>query len=87
MDLPGGEVLIGEVRQLFDDLDEENQRRARCRLAPMEEAEKGFRSGSSLWSGPGEPRPQFDTERPTLTERREAKAAGLRAFQQRMHSS
>jgi hypothetical protein len=73
---------MGEVRQavLFDDLDEEDQRRARGRLAHLQEAETGFRSGSSFWSEPGEPRPQFDPERTTLTERREAKAAELRTL-------
>ncbi|MFD9505013.1 hypothetical protein [Streptomyces sp. NPDC060035] len=46
----------------------------------MLETETGYRSGSAFWAEPGEPRPQFDPQRTTLTERREAKAAELRAL-------
>lgn len=63
----------------FEDLDEENQQRARLRLAHLleTETETGYRNGSPFWA---EPRPQFDPRRTTLTERREAKAAELAAL-------
>lgn len=42
------------------------------------EAETGYRSGSRYWARPGEPKPEYDPERTTLTERRRAKAAKLK---------
>ncbi|MGF1344698.1 hypothetical protein ACQSMD_32105, partial [Streptomyces flavovirens] len=73
---------MAEKRQprQIDDLDEVHQDRARARMAHLLEAETGFRSGSSFWPEPGEPRPQYDPERTTLTQRRQAKVAELRAL-------
>ncbi|MFE2247252.1 transposase [Streptomyces lavendulae] len=64
----------------FEDLDEADQRRARIRLAHLLETETGYRSGSLFWAEEGEPRPEFDPDRTTLTQRREAKVAALRAL-------
>ncbi|MDX3616068.1 transposase family protein [Streptomyces europaeiscabiei] len=82
MGLPGGWVLMGGKQQTvrFEDLDEEDQRRARIRLAHVLETETGYRSGSVFWAEEGEPRPQFDPARTTLTQRREAKVAELAAL-------
>lgn len=44
------------------------------------EAETGYRSGERLRAAPGEPRPAYDPDRTTVTQRREAKAAELRAL-------
>ncbi|MCF3179045.1 hypothetical protein IPZ70_03665 [Streptomyces polychromogenes] len=64
----------------FEDLDEEDQRRARIRLAHVLETKTGYRSGSVFWAEEGEPRPQFNPARTTLTQRREAKVAELAAL-------
>ncbi|MFI6689256.1 transposase [Streptomyces sp. NPDC050485] len=50
------------------------------RLAHLMEVECGFRSGDPLRPAPGEPRPEYDPERTTLTARRAAKAAELAAL-------
>ncbi|MFE0380344.1 hypothetical protein ACFW1M_33360 [Streptomyces inhibens] len=73
---------MGEKQQTarFEDLDEKDQRRARIRLAHLLETETGYRSGSPLWAEEGEPRPQFDPARTTLTQRRETKVAELAAL-------
>ncbi|GAB1339833.1 hypothetical protein ACE1SV_64230 [Streptomyces sp. E-15] len=73
---------MGEKQQTvrFEDLDQEDQRRARIRLAHLLETETGYRSGSGFWAEEGEPRPQFDPARTTLTQRREAKVAELAAL-------
>ncbi|MFD9575103.1 transposase [Streptomyces sp. NPDC059982] len=62
------------------DLSEVQLRRARLRAAHVLEAETGFRSGSRLRALPGEPRPGYDPEVTTVTERRRAKAAELAAL-------
>ncbi|MEU7577675.1 transposase [Streptomyces sp. NPDC041068] len=66
--------------QQIDDLGGTNQDRARARMAHLLEVETGFRSGSPFWPEPGEPRPQYDPERTTLTQRRRAKVAELCAL-------
>ncbi|MFE5491581.1 hypothetical protein ACFQ7Z_16785 [Streptomyces virginiae] len=73
---------MGDKQQVirFEDLDEEDRRRARIRLAHVLETETGYRSGSPFWAEEGEPRPQFDPGRTTLTQRREAKVAELAAL-------
>ncbi|MFD8977681.1 transposase [Streptomyces sp. NPDC059593] len=73
---------MGEKQQVtrFEDLDEEDQRRARIRLAHLLETETGYRSGSPFWAEEGEPRPEFDPDRTTLTQRRGAKVAELKAL-------
>ncbi|MEU7205912.1 hypothetical protein [Streptomyces sp. NPDC045470] len=50
------------------------------RFAHLMEVNCGFRSGVPYRSEPGEPRPEYDPDRTTLTERREAKAAELSAL-------
>ena len=50
------------------------------RYAHLMEAETGYRSGERLRAAPGEPRPAYDPDRTTVTQRREAKAAELAAL-------
>ncbi|MEW1999796.1 transposase [Streptomyces coelicoflavus] len=50
------------------------------RFAHLMEINCGFRSGDPFSPGPEEPRPEYDPDRTTLTERREAKAAELSAL-------
>ncbi|MFG2525747.1 hypothetical protein [Streptomyces sp. NPDC048527] len=64
----------------FEDLDRDGQQRLQLRLAHFLEAESGFRSGSRHWAREGEPRPEYDSDRTTLTERRLAKVAELKAL-------
>jgi hypothetical protein len=52
----------------------------RLRVRHLLEAETGFASGDPRSPGPGEPRPGYDPARTTLTERRQAKVAELRAL-------
>ncbi|HEY9369084.1 MAG TPA: hypothetical protein VIU94_11670, partial [Streptomyces sp.] len=49
-------------------------------LRPPDGGEVGFRSGDPFRPEPGEPRPEYDPDRTTLTERRAAKAAELSAL-------
>ncbi|MFG2716623.1 transposase [Streptomyces goshikiensis] len=62
------------------DLTQVQLERARLRAAHVLEAETGFRSGSPLRALPDEPRPGFDPETTTVTERRRAKVAELAAL-------
>ncbi|MEY9875871.1 hypothetical protein ABH931_005378 [Streptacidiphilus sp. MAP12-33] len=82
MDLPGGEWVMAAGRQQprLEDLDEHDLERARVRMAHLLEAETGYRSGSPHWARPGEPKPEYDPARTTLTSRRQAKVAELRAL-------
>ncbi|MFG2872789.1 transposase [Streptomyces sp. NPDC048338] len=50
------------------------------RFAHLMEVKCGFRSGDQFRPEPGEPRPEYDPDRTTLTERRVAKAAELSAL-------
>ncbi|MGX1676014.1 transposase [Streptomyces sp. NPDC055400] len=59
------------------DLTEDQLKRARLRAAHVLEAETGFRSGHATRALPGEPRPTYDPERTTVSERRRTKAAEL----------
>ncbi|MET9793251.1 transposase [Streptomyces canus] len=54
--------------------------RARLRAAHVLEAETGFREGHPARALPGEPRPAYDPDRTTLTQRRYAKAAEIEAM-------
>ncbi|MEU8703131.1 hypothetical protein AB0C61_36865 [Streptomyces sp. NPDC048680] len=56
---------------------EEQLQRARMRAAHVLETETGFRSGHRTRALPGEPRPVYDPDRTTVTERRRVKVAGL----------
>ncbi|WP_431971555.1 hypothetical protein [Nocardia sp. bgisy134] len=62
------------------DLTSEQQDRLHIRLAHALEAETGFRSGDSRRRAPGEPRPAYDPEQTTLTQRRRTKVAELAAL-------
>lgn len=44
------------------------------------EVKYGYRSGDPMRPAPGEPRPEYDPDRTTLTARREAKAVELAAL-------
>jgi hypothetical protein len=61
----------------IDDLDATAQERVRIRMEHVLEAETGYRSGSSFWAQPGEPRAEYDPLRTTLTQRRQAKVVEL----------
>ncbi|TDC41245.1 transposase [Actinomadura sp. KC345] len=50
------------------------------RYAHLMEAETGFRSGDRLRAAPEEPKPSYDPDLTTLTERRTAKVAELKAL-------
>jgi hypothetical protein len=57
------------------------QREVAClRMAHLLEAETGFRSGDPSRPAPGEPKPEYDPATTTLTQRRHAKVAELRAL-------
>jgi hypothetical protein len=62
------------------DLTTEQQELVRLRFAHVQEAETGFRSGDVWHAAPGEPRPAYDPQRTTLTERRLAKVAEIRGL-------
>nr|WP_322987275.1 transposase [Phaeacidiphilus oryzae] len=62
------------------DLTPDQLRRARNRAAHVLEAETGFRGGDASRARPGEPRPAYDPACTTLTERRRAKAAEIKAM-------
>jgi hypothetical protein len=51
-----------------------------ARYAHLMEAETGYRSGDPLRAQPGEPRPGYHPDKTTLTQRRAAKVAELRAL-------
>lgn len=76
------EEPAGPSRQpaTLDDLTDHQRQVVRLRAAHVLEAETGFRSGSPLRPGPGEPRSCFDPRGTTLEQRRQAKVAELRAL-------
>ncbi len=53
---------------------------ARLRFAHLMEINTGFRSGDPDKPGPGEPKPEYDPDLTTVTERRLAKVAELKAM-------
>jgi hypothetical protein len=63
------------------DLTAGQQELVRLRFAHVQEAETGFCSGDRWRALPGEPRPGYDPDRTTLTERRLAKVAEIRALE------
>jgi len=73
----------GRQRPRAEDLEGHDLERAQIRMAHLLETETGYRSGSPYWAQPGEPRPGYDPERTTLTERRQAKVAELKALDRR----
>ncbi|MFF8717371.1 transposase [Streptomyces sp. NPDC015184] len=62
------------------DLTEVQEARARRRAAHVLEAQTGYQAGHPSRALPGEPRPAYDPDRTTLTERRRAKEAELAAL-------
>ncbi|MGW4763899.1 transposase [Streptomyces pseudogriseolus] len=69
--------------QRVEDLRGHDLTRTQIRAAHLLEVQTGYRSGSRYWALPGEPRPEYDPECTTLTERRRAKAAELKALDRR----
>jgi hypothetical protein len=65
---------------VWADLTGEQQELVRSRFGHVQEAETGFRSGDPWRPGPGEPRSQYDPASTTLTQRRLAKVAEIRAM-------
>jgi transposase InsO family protein len=64
----------------LDDLTGQQRELVMMRYAHLMEAETGYRGGDPLRAGPGEPRPLYDPAVTTLTQRREAKVAELKAL-------
>ncbi|MFD5082545.1 transposase [Kitasatospora sp. NPDC058406] len=78
--LPGrAQVGSGQPVALAD-LTDQQAEQARIRAEHVLEAMTGFRGGHWSRARPGEPRPAYDPEATTLTERRRAKAAELAAM-------
>ncbi len=63
-----------------EDLPPGRQELAVLRMAHLLEVRTGFRSGSREHPGQGEPRPEYDPDATTLTQRRHAKVAELAAL-------
>jgi hypothetical protein len=70
----------GRQPRTLRDLSPHQRELAHLRLAHVLEAGTGFRSGDPSRPGPGEPKPEYDPATTTLTRRRHAKAAELRAL-------
>lgn len=73
-------MASGRQTPRIEDLDGADEQRARIRMAHVLEAETGYRSGNPMWAQPGEPKPEYDPQRTTLTQRRLAKVAELRGL-------
>lgn len=69
----------GRQPKTAGDLDPTRLELARLRMAHLLEVETGFRSGDPVRPGPGEPRPGYHPDTTTVTGRRRAKAAELKA--------
>ncbi|WUQ89046.1 transposase [Kitasatospora purpeofusca] len=76
-DLPS--VSRGRQPKAMADLTPAQRALVLLRMAHLLEVETGFRSGDPDAVAPGEPRPAYDPESTTLTQRRLAKARELRA--------
>ncbi|WP_035791362.1 DDE-type integrase/transposase/recombinase [Kitasatospora mediocidica] len=70
----------GRQPKNVNDLTPGRLRLAELRLAHLLEVSTGFRSGDPLRASPGEPKPQYNPDTSTLTERRLAKVAELEAM-------
>jgi hypothetical protein len=70
----------GRQPKTLRDLSPHQRELAHLRLAHVLEACTGFRSGDPSRPGPGEPKPEYDPATTTLTRRRHAKVAELRAL-------
>jgi len=70
----------GRQPKTTSDLEPERLKLMRIRRAHLLEIETGYRSGDPLRAAPGEPRPQYDPDRTTVTQRRRTKEAELKAL-------
>ena len=70
----------GRQEAVPGDLPPGRQQLAELRMAHLLEVATGFRSGSRLHPGQGEPKPEYDPDGTTLTQRRHAKVAELAAL-------
>ena len=70
----------GRQQKAREDLPSGRRRLAELRMAHLLEVATGFRGGDRLRPGPGEPKPQYDPDATTLTQRRHAKVAELKAL-------
>lgn len=70
----------GRQFAVLGDLDQSRRDLTVLRLAHLLEVATGFRSGSRLRPKPGEPKPEYDPDATTLTARRRAKVAELKAL-------
>jgi len=71
---------LGRQPKTAEDLRPGRRELAGLRMAHLLEVATGFRSGDRLRPGPGEPRPEYDPDTTTLTARRRAKVAELKAM-------
>ncbi|MEU1596881.1 transposase [Streptomyces sp. NPDC005708] len=72
-------IRSGQPRSLKD-LTDNQLKQARIRAEHVREAETGFRAGRPELARPGEPRPAYDPDRTTVTQRRRTKAAELKGL-------
>jgi hypothetical protein len=70
----------GRQPKTVKDLSKEKLELTRLRMAHLLEVATGFRGGDPLRPGPGEPKPEYDPGTTTLTGRRRAKVAELKAL-------
>ena len=70
----------GRQPKTVKDLKPGRRELAELRMAHLLEVATGFRSGDRLRPGPGEPKPEYDPDTTTLTDRRRAKVAELAAM-------
>jgi hypothetical protein len=64
----------------LDDLADRHRQMFAARYSHLMETETGYRSGTALRALASEPRPQYDPDKTTVTQRRAAKVAELRAM-------
>jgi hypothetical protein len=70
----------GRQEALHEDLEPGKRELARLRMSHVLEMRTGFRSGSRLRPGPDEPKPEYDPDATTLSQRRRAKVAEFAAL-------
>jgi transposase InsO family protein len=70
----------GRQPKTVEDLKPGRRELTELRMAHLLEVATGFRSGDRLRPGPGEPKPEYDPDTTTLTRRRGAKVAELKAL-------
>ncbi len=72
----------GRQPKTVRDLEQGKRELTGLRMVHLLEVATGFRSGDRLRPGPGEPKPEYDPDTTTLTSRRLAKVAELKAIDQ-----